>query len=601
MLIPKNIIQEIKNRVDIVTIISQYIPGLKKSGKNWIGLCPFHNDRNPSLAVSPQLGIFKCFSCGESGDVIAFIEKIEKLSFNDAVIMLAKKANVTVNFSNYDQTVSLHRDELIQFNERMVRLFQYFLLNKEEGKNALKYLEERGVTLDLIEKFKIGYAIKGYDRILRFLLKKGFKIEFLLQTGLFSKEGGRVKTIFFDRIIFPIFNHNSECVGFGGRALGINAKPKYINTSETIVYKKSNTLYGLELAKKSIMETKKVFLVEGYMDVISCHKAGIENVVAPCGTAVTREQIQLLSRYADELIFLMDGDDAGKKGVIKGLNESVNILVNKAVVILPENLDPDDYFKTHSLRDFEELLKTRIDGFDFLIKYYTENIEKKDRRALLAALANIFDYISRWESDVIKNSFIERIAEYLNLDKILVAKEFLIYKNKIRKVEKQDFNNEEKVKKDIDVRLKREIELFLLLSQLEDGKDLIKRCGLREEHLINTEAQQLYKDYLNLRNDEFYKNFLNYFDDDRVKIYIQDYFFKSEELKQGVNVIKNSIIDRIIEIIKYYYDMRNSEITEEIKYSQLYRDEERIKELQEEKTIIIDEILKLSKLQELKT
>jgi len=445
LLIPKSIIQEIKGRIDIVTIVSDYIHNLKKSGKNWVGLCPFHNDRNPSLNVSPDLGIFKCFSCGESGDIIGFIQKIEKISFNEAVKILAKKAGVELNLLQEDDQPDFlkDRESLVQFNARLIKLFQHFLLSNKEGNEALIYLSNRGLNQDLIKVFNIGYAPKGYNRLLKFLLKKGFKEDFLLNTGLFNKGEKGIKSIFFDRVIFPIFNHNEECIGFGGRALLKDAKPKYINTSETALYKKSNNLYGINIAKNIIREEKKVFLVEGYMDVISCYKAGLKNAVAPCGTAVTREQILLLNRYADEIILLMDGDDAGKKGVEKALKESINIFINKSVIILPDELDSDDYFNKYSIDDFKNLEKNKIDGFDFLVRYYTENIEKKDLKRIINALNSLFDYINQWESDVIRNNFIERTAELLNIDKGMLAKEYLTFRNKIKHYKHQDNDGKE--------------------------------------------------------------------------------------------------------------------------------------------------------------
>ncbi|MBN2546718.1 MAG: DNA primase [Spirochaetes bacterium] len=606
-MIPKSIIQEIKGRIDIVAIVNDYIHNLKKSGKNWVGLCPFHNDRNPSFNVSPDLGIFKCFSCGESGDIISFVQKIEKVSFNDAVEILAKKAGVELNFlKEDDQQSSLKdRESLVQFNARLIKLFQHFLLSSKEGSEALIYLKNRGLNQELIKFFNIGYAPKGYNRLLKFLLKKGFKEDFLLNTGLFNKGEKGIKSIFFDRIIFPIFNHNEECIGFGGRALLKDAKPKYINTSETALYKKSYNLYGINSAKNIIREEKKVYLVEGYMDVVSCYKAGLKNVVAPCGTAVTKDQILLLNRYADEIILLMDGDDAGKKGVEKALKESINIFINKSVIVLPEGLDPDDYFKKYGIEDFKNLEKNKIDGFDFLVKYYTENTDKKDLKRIINALNSLFDYINQWESDVIRNNFIERTAELLSLDKGMLAKEYLTFKNKIRNYKNQDINEIEKDKggknnaKSPDNRLKREIDLFIFLIQIPDGSELVKQCGLREEHFLNSLTQNLYKNYIIEKNDDFIKNFMNCFDDDNIKTYVQNRLF-SNEIKQNENIIKNSIIDRIIDIIKYYYKITNLKINEKLKLGQFYKDEELIKELQEEKTIIINEILKLTKLQELK-
>jgi len=341
------------------------------------------------------------------------------------------------------------------------------------------------------------------------------------------------------------------------------------------------------------------------MDVISCYKAGVKNVVAPCGTAVTREQILLLNRYADEIILLMDGDDAGKKGAEKALKESINIFINKSVIVLPDALDPDDYFKKFSIDDFKNLEKNKVDGFDFLVKYYTENIDKKDLKRIINALNSLFEYINQWESDVIRNNLIERTAELLNIDKGLLSKEYLTFRNKIKNYKHQGNDDREKDKvdknsaKSPDQRLKREIELIIDLMQIPDGVELVKQCGLREEHFLNILTQSLYKNYLNVKNDDFVKNFMSYFDDDNIKAYVQNRLF-SNEIKQSEIVIKNSIIDRVIDIIKYYYTVTNKRINEKLRLGQFYKDDELIKQLQEEKTVIINEILKLTKLQELK-
>ncbi|HOV15809.1 MAG TPA: DNA primase, partial [Spirochaetota bacterium] len=309
MSLSKEIIKEIKDKSDIVSVIGEYVHSLKRSGKNWTGLCPFHNDKSPSFSVSDSYGIYKCFACGESGDVIKFIEKIENLSFVEAAHFLAKKAGINVDLSSNGSEVSNIKEEYVNFNLRLVKLFQHFLLEKKESQIAREYLLKRGLNEDIIETFKIGYAPKEYGRLEDILKKRGFSEKFLTDSGLFSNNDGRLKTLFFDRVIFPIFNYRNECVGFGGRALNDGIKPKYINSPETVLYKKSQSLYGINFAKEFINTEKKVFIVEGYVDVISCYKNGLKNVVAPCGTALTKEQVKLLARYCNEVVLLLDADD----------------------------------------------------------------------------------------------------------------------------------------------------------------------------------------------------------------------------------------------------------------------------------------------------
>lgn len=601
MLVPREIIQEIKSRLDIVDIIRDYIPNLKKAGKNWVGLCPFHNDRNPSLNVSPDIGIFKCFSCGTGGDVIGFIQKIENISFIESVKILSKKAGIDIKISTDDYSQEIRKkDEIIQFNNRVIKLFQYLLYETGEGKRALKYLYERGINDDLIKEFKLGYAPRDYNKLINIFNKKGFKEDFLIQTGIINKGDRGIKLLFYDRVIFPIINQNEECVGFGGRALLNNVMPKYINTPETILYKKSKNLYGINLAKEFIRKDKKVFLVEGYFDVISCYKNGLKNCVAPCGTAVTKDQINLLNRYADEIILFLDGDDAGKKGVEKALKEASNTLIKKSVLTLPDGVDPDEYFKNKSYDDFIQFSNDRKDGFDFLIEYKTNKIDKNDYKKLLDTINLLFDYIDTEENEVVRNSLIERLAGKLKLDKGMIAREFLTYRRKIKNNEFKILEEDTDVQKQIlDDTFKREIDLLLFLLHINKPADLIKKSCLREEHFYYSLSQELFKLYFFQNLSINLKNFIDYIDDNDIKNYIENRLF-SYEFKQPDEIIFNNSVDRISKIIEEYYKRIRDEINSKIKLRILYQDSEELKNLMEDKSTITDEILKLSKLQELK-
>jgi len=604
LIFSKDIIKEIKERVDIVSIIGEYVYSLKKSGKNWIGLCPFHNDKTPSFSVSQDYGIYKCFACGESGDVIKFVEKIEGLEFTEAVEFLARKANISVEYqSTGEQKTIRKKDDLIRFNDRIVKLFQHFLLEREEGQDALDYLKKRGIDHEIINTFKIGYAPKGYNRLLSIIQKKGFKDDFLVESGIFSRGDRDLKTLFFDRVMFPIFNYRNECVGFGGRALNNDIKPKYINSPETILYKKSYNLYGMNWAKEHIQKEKKVFIVEGYVDVITCFKNGIKNVVAPCGTALTKEQIKLLGRYCGEIVVLLDGDEAGLKGAVKALKEFANIEnVKTSVLVIPDGMDPDDYFKKYTIDDFKNFEKESIAGFDFLVFYHSRYLDKTDYQSLSGTLENLFDYINIWESEIIRNSFIEKLSNLIDIEKGVLLKEFNSFINKSKNfVKKEEIKvnlKENKEESILDKIKKREIDLLLLLTIISDGKELIKRSSLKKEHFFYPDTQNIYCNFFenNLINKQ---NVIDYIDDDKIKNYINERLF-SIEFRLDENVLRNSAVDRIKDVIKKYYVRLNEEITEKIRLCELYKDDETVKELQEEKTINISEILKLSKLQELK-
>ncbi len=603
MFIPDEVLKEIKYKLDIVEVVRDYIHSLKKVGKNWVCLCPFHNDHNPSMRISQDLGIFKCFSCGEGGDIFGFVQKIENISFVESVKLLAKKAGIELNLQAGDLSGSFkQREELLQFNNRLVRLFQHFLLERREGSEALKYLVNRGITKEIIENFKLGYAPKDFKKILNVFHKKGFNDDFLLTAGIVSRGERGLKPLFYDRVIFPIFSQNNECVGFGGRALNNDVMPKYINTPETLLYKKSRSLYGINNAKKYIREQKRVYLVEGYMDVIACHKNGIMNAVAPCGTAVTAGQIALLGRYTEELVLFLDADSAGIKGAEKALKEASNSLLKKYVLVLKEGKDPDEYFKNHTIEDFKALENDLLDGFDFLVKTRTENIDKRDYTVLMNSLNSIFEFIALEDNEIIQNSMVERLAGLLNIDKRSVAREYLNYKNKFRlkggrlydeETAKNGISEGEKVNIGIlilDNSLKREIDLILMLLFLENARDLIKKTFLHERQFLNDFTQNLFKKifFENLSVDK--KNFIGLFDYNLIKKYIENRLF-SEEFRASETVLYNNAVDRIIDLIKRHFKRQNQAINEKIKLGELYQDDELVKKLQEEKSVIINDII----------
>jgi DNA primase len=599
LLISKEIIKEIKDRSDIVAIIRDYVHSLKKTGKNWTGLCPFHNEKHPSFSVSEEYGIYRCFSCGETGDIFKFIEKIEGLDFSEAATFLAKKCGVDLKFDNNNDNSFKRKDELINFNERIIKLFQHFLLKLNEGRNAMSYLIQRNIDNDIINIFKIGYAPREYGRLENILKKKGFNDDFLIESGLFSKGDRGLKPLFFDRVIFPIFNYRNECIGFGGRALNNEIKPKYINSPETMLYKKSYNLYGISLAKEHIQKSKKVYIVEGYVDVISCYKNGLKNVVAPCGTAITSGQIKLLSRYAEEIVLLLDGDEAGLKGIGKALNETVNIEnIKTTVVVLPDGMDPDDYFKNHDLMDFIEYEKKSLNGFDFLVYYKSRNLDKKDYKSLTDVLRFLFEYINLWKSEIIQNTFIDRLSGLLNIDRGIVSREFESFKKQNNTGSKETPDEIIKIRS-LDEMTKREVDLILLLSSLKDCKELIKQCDFKYNYLYNEKLKLIFNNFLDSELSESRK-FIDLIDDDVIKNYINQRIF-SDELKQNESVLKNNIIDLITYFTRRYYKKELEVLTEKIKLAELYKDEELVKELQEEKHVKAGELsYKINIFQELK-
>jgi len=513
---------------------------------------------------------------------------------------LAKRCGINILSDKNENNDSFRKkDELINFNERMIKLFQHFLTEMKEGENAYKYLTERKINKEIIDIFKIGFAPKEFGRLESILKKKGFLEQFLCETGIFSLGNNGLKTMFFDRVIFPIFNYKNECVAFGGRALNNDIKPKYINSPETAIYKKSYNLYGINLSKEYIQKEKKAFIVEGYVDVISCYKSGLKNVVAPCGTAITKEQIKLLARYTSEIVLLLDGDEAGLKGVGKALGESANIENMKmSVLILPDGMDPDDYFKNYNIDDFKEFEKTALSGFDYLVYYKSRTLDKNDFKSLIETLEYLYDYIKLWDNEIIRNSFLDRLSSLLELDKLMIKKEYIEFLGKHKKSADYDKKIVENKIIVLDESTKRECDLLLFLINVGDSKEIVKKCSLQSNYFVNQKIGVIFKEAFEDGNLDI-KNILSNVDDDSLKKYFNERLF-ADEFKLSDNILRNNAIDRVIDIIKRFYIKNSDNINEKIKLAQLYKDEDLIKELQEEKTIIINEILKLSKLQELK-
>jgi DNA primase len=607
--ISKETITIIKENVDIVDVVSDYVRTLKKSGKNWLGLCPFHNEKHPSFTVSNEIGKYKCFSCGVSGDVVEFLMKIENISFVEAVVILAKRAGVTLDMSPEEAGVSYKKDELIQFNTRIHKLFHFFLLNREEGQRAREYLNKREIDIDTIKRFNLGYIPGGFW-LEDFLRKKGFQENFLRETGIFSVKNGKLRAMFFDRLMFPIFNYRNECIGFGGRVLSDDAKPKYLNSPETFIYKKSSVLYGIQFAKDEMKKRGYAFLVEGYMDVIACHKNGLTNAVAPCGTAITKEQLKLVSRYCGEIILLLDGDAAGLKGAVRALKEGINLEdIKFSVIPLPNGMDPDEYFKENQMEDFEKLLENRIEAFDFCIEYKCKDVDLKDYQVLSGVLKFLFEYIATWESGITQNLLLQRLSDKLSLNLGTIEQEYKRYlgskKNSFVEKEIEKANDKKDVAVNaenenvflLDSILKKEIDLILYLLFYDESEVLVEQCELKSEFFSN----QMIADLFNFSKENHFSKevFLENLTDVKLLNYVTERLL-SPDFDTSMITLKHCAVDLILALIKRFWQKKGNEINEQIKLSEMYKDLELISQLQNEKMKVTNEILKLSRLQELK-
>ncbi|OEH86171.1 DNA primase [Desulfuribacillus stibiiarsenatis] len=389
--ISEDVIEDIRNRFDIVEVISRYID-LKKKGRTYFGLCPFHSEKSPSFAVSSDKQIYHCFGCGAGGNTLSFLMNIEGWSFPETLKNLAEEAgiNLPVQEDNHNQEDQQQRTRLYTSHELAAKYYHYILLETDSGKQAFQYLENRGFTRKIIEEFQIGFVPDSYDTILNFLMRRGFHEEELELGGLITKstKSNRYYDRFRNRIMFPIWDGQGRVIAFGGRILD-QGEPKYLNTNETPIFNKSKVLYNLHRARMSMHQNAEVYITEGYIDVIAAYQNGLYNTVATLGTSFTPEHAKLIRRNVNKAILLYDGDEAGTQAALRGSEILENHSIDTAIVNLPDGQDPDDYFKTQTLQDFAQLRKNAISREQLQLqllksKYPTQNGEEKVHYAMEA-------------------------------------------------------------------------------------------------------------------------------------------------------------------------------------------------------------------------
>jgi len=372
-MIDPSTIERILDAANISDVVSEFVT-LKKRGVNQLGLCPFHNEKTPSFTVSPAKGIFKCFGCGKGGNSVNFIMELEQLSYPDALRWLAKKFHIEIEEKEESQEEKLLKDEresMMIVSAFAQKYFSRFLLKENEGRTiGLSYLRERGIRDDIITKFELGFCPDGKDLFTQAATREGYKMEFLEKTGLTIKREDWVRDRFGGRVIFPVHNVAGRVIAFGGRTLTNDKKvAKYLNSPESDIYHKGRTLYGIYQAKRDITRLDKCYLVEGYTDVLSFHQAGIENVVASSGTSLTIEQIRLIRRFSPNITIVYDGDEAGIKASLRGIDMVLEEGINVKVLPLPRGEDPDSFARSMSASELTEYIKSKETDF---IKFKTQ-------------------------------------------------------------------------------------------------------------------------------------------------------------------------------------------------------------------------------------
>lgn len=421
-------IDRIMDAAQIVDVVSEFVT-LRKRGVNYIGLCPFHNEKTPSFSVSPSKGVCKCFSCGKGGNVVHFIMEHEQLSYYEALKWLAKKYNIEIKERELtDEEKQAHslRESLFVVNQFASEYFQDILYNNIDGQRiGMTYLRGRGFRDDIIKKFQLGYSTDNHNALARAAIQKGYKEEFLVKTGLcYRKEDGTLRDRFWGRVIFPVHTISGKVVAFGGRVLSAatkNVQMKYVNSPESEIYHKSRELYGIFFAKQAIVRQDRCFLVEGYTDVISMHQSGIENVVASSGTALTSDQIRLIHRFTNNITVLYDGDGAGIKASIRGIDMLLEEGMNVKVCLLPDGDDPDSFARKHNATDYQAYINDHeVDFIRFKTNLLMEEAGKDPiKRASL--ISSIVKSISVIPDAIVRSVYIRECSQLLQMEeKVLI-------------------------------------------------------------------------------------------------------------------------------------------------------------------------------------
>jgi len=437
-------VAEIRERIDIVDLIQVYVPSLKRTGRSFKGLCPFHQEKTPSFVVFPDSQNFHCFGCGKGGDLFSFYMLVENTEFRDALRELATRAGVTLDVgAPPTPELDAHRNRLVEINELAATFFGHVLARSTHGEQGRRIVEERQVSPEMVERFGLGFAPESWETLLNFLVSRGVKGEEAFEAGLVQeRDAGGHYDRFRNRLMFPIRDRDGQTVGFGGRAIG-DAVPKYLNSPQTPIFDKSSLVYGLDLARDAIRTAEEVVVVEGYMDVIAAHQFGFQNVVASMGTALTESQVALIKRGGKRIVLALDADAAGQMAMIRGLETMREALASDetpvpdamgiirferklkteiAVVQLPEGKDPDDLIRK-SPELWKQTVETALPFVEFTINTLTEGVDLDDARAKSAVVQQLAPLLQQIPDRIVQGHYITRVARKLALEERLVLSE----------------------------------------------------------------------------------------------------------------------------------------------------------------------------------
>ncbi|MDR2941910.1 MAG: DNA primase [Treponema sp.] len=483
-LISKTTIQEVNNRLDAISVVGEYV-SLEKKGGRWWGRCPFHaggQEKTPSFKVDPDLKMYHCFGCSKGGSVISFIMEMEKISYPEAIKSLARKIGIEIIYEEggaQEEQDTSQKEELYELYRRTTVTFTHFLLEKQEGSSALNYIKSRGFSREMIDRFKLGFSSPDRDFLHKFLISKGYSDAFLEKSGLFSSRYKNLP-LFTGRLMFPIADRQGRISAFGGRALpGVlqsdgKEPPKYINSPETEIYKKGQTLYALDLALPAIRQTKTVYLAEGYMDVIALHQAEVTNAVAPLGTAFTEDQAALLRRWADKIVLVFDTDSAGEKAAYKAIITCRKNALSCEICQIRRGLkeeipqsatekfkDPADILQEFGPKILNKVVNCTINDFEYLVSHSRLQYKAEDG-GINRAAEFMFPYLDALDTEVERDNGISLVADAFRIERNAVQDDYHRWKKEGRSRQFQERSKQTDVLQDKPV--KSNVELSLLTA-----------------------------------------------------------------------------------------------------------------------------------------
>ena len=429
-MIPEDTIARIRESVNLAEIVREHVPTLKKRGRNFLARCPFHQERTPSFNVNPEMGVFKCFGCGAGGDAFKFLMLTEGLTYPEAIRKLATRVGITIEEEKSEALTVEAKEKQVLYGllEEAARFYHRHLLESKEAEAARGYLAKRGLTAESLVQFAVGFAPASGIALRDAAVRKGWSIELLEKAGLVrKKDGGRIHDAFWNRIMFPIWDTQGRMIAFGGRAMG-DAMPKYINSSETPVYSKSRHLYGLYQGLSTLRKERHVVILEGYMDVVTCHQFGLHHTAATLGTALTEDHVRTLRRYADRVTLLFDPDAAGAQASLRGGELLVADGFTVDVVTLPDNVDADEILVERGRPALEQFMKNAVSFMDYFIAAAQKRHPGMAPETKLAIAREVLPVIHKIKDPLLQDEYVSRLANVLRVEKAILGQQMKRFK-----------------------------------------------------------------------------------------------------------------------------------------------------------------------------